>query len=305
MSIALIAVVVVLLLSHAVPGLAAARRVDRLWARWRDLGARWGSAGHGAVAVLWLLLPAVLLFAFQAWLGARWWGLLLLPYGVLMLYLCWGPRDLDADARAVMDAVDETGRQRARVQLGMAPTAGSSGAAVAAVFRAALQRWFAPLFWFVLLGGAGALIYRFTQIACREPPRSDSPLDWLNRLFNWPVAALTTLSLALVAHFDAVVQAWKRWHAAPERAWFGADLGFLDAAAQASVVCELQEDAAEAAEEAAEAAGHSSDAPLIVPSDEIVPTQHAAIEDSLSLLRRILVLWMAVLALAVLGGIAG
>ena len=305
MSIALIAVVVVLVLSHTLPGLAAWRQLQGPFAAWQAWGGRIGALGSGVGRVAWLLLPALILLAFQLWLAGRWWGVLLLPYGVLMLFLCWGPRDLDADARALIDAEDDADRQRARSRLGLPPIAGSSGATVAALFRAALQRWFAPLFWFVLLGGAGALLYRFTQLACDDPPRGGSPLDWLQRLLNWPVAALATLSLALVAHFDAVAQAWKRWHAAPGRGWFGADLGFLDAAAQASVVCELQEDAEEAAEEAAEAAGLAADAPLLVPSDEVVPTQQAAIEDSLSLLRRILVLWMAVLALAVLGGIAG
>ena len=305
MSIALIAVVVVLVLSHALPGLASWRQLERPFARWQALGGRVGAVGSGAARVAWLLLPAVLLWGFQLWLAERWWGVLLLPYGVLMLFLCWGPRDLDVDAGALIEAPDEAARLRARRDRGMSPTASSSGAAVAALFRAAVQRWFAPLFWFVLLGGAGALLYRVTQLASGDPPRDGSPLDWLQRLLSWPVAALATLSLALVAHFDAVAQAWKRWHAVPERGWFGADLGFLDAAAQASVVCELQEEAEEAAEEAAEAAGHAADAPLLVPSDEVVPTQQAAIEDSLSLLRRILVLWMALLALAVLGGIAG
>jgi AmpE protein len=305
MSIALIAVVVVLVVSHALPGLAAWRQIERPWRGWQALGARIGIVGAGAGQVLWLLLPFILLYGLQLWLAARWWGVLLLPYGVLMLFLCWGPADLDADARALADAEDEGARQRARSRLGMSASASGSGAAVAALFRAALQRWFAPLFWFVLLGGAGALLYRFAQLACREPSRGGSPLDWLQRLLNWPVAALTTLSLALVAHFDAVAGAWKRWHDVPERSWFGADLGFLDAAAQASVVCELQEDVEEAAEVAAEVAGQAASAPLLVPSDEVVPTHQAAIEDSLSLLRRILVLWMALLALAVLGGIAG
>lgn len=302
MSIALIAVFVVLLASHALPALAHWRRLERPWWLWRDLGAGWGSAGSGWVAVLWIALPVLALLALQAWLAQRWWGLLLLPYGVLMLFLCWGPRDLEADARDLAEAEDESARRRAREALGVPAPSTSSGIVVAAVFRAGKLRWFGPLLWFVLLGGAGALLYRLACFACREAPREGSALDWLCRLLNWPVAALMTLSLALVANFDAVVSAWRRWHAAPGRPWFGSDFGFLDAAAQSSVVCELHE---EAAEDAAEAAEHGIAANVAPPSDDLVPTVQAAVEDSLSLLRRILVLWMALLALAVLGGVAG
>ncbi len=305
MSIALIAVFVVLLLSHALPALAGWRRLERGWSVWRDLGVRWGSAGSGAMSVLWIALPVLGLLALQAWLAQRWWGLLLLPYGVLMLFLCWGPRDLEADARSVADAENDSAAQRARQALGIPARAGHSGSVVVALFRAGKQRWFGPLFWFVLIGGAGALLYRLAFFACREQPRQGAALDWLCRLLNWPVAALMTLSLALVANFDAVLAAWRRWHAAPGRPWFGNDFGFLDAAAQSSVVCELHEEAEEAAEDAADAAEHGAAANIAPPSDDLVPTVQAAVEDSLSLLRRILLLWMALLALAVIGGVAG
>lgn len=301
MSIALISVFVVLLLSHALPSLTGLRRLDRPWARWQALGAGWGSAGHGLLALLWIALPVLALLALQGWLAQRWWGLLLLPYGVLMLFLCWGPRDLEVDGRALATAEDEASRERARAALGIPPHTGSSGAAVAALFRAGTQRWFGPLLWFVLLGGAGALLFRLCTLACAQPPRDGSALDWLRRLLNWPVAALMTLSLGLVANFDVVLGAWRRWHAAPGRSWLGGDFGFLDLAAQLSVVCELHEEA----EEAAEAAAGDAAVSIAPPSDDLVPTLEAAVDDSLSLLRRIIVLWMAALALAVLAGFAG
>jgi AmpE protein len=282
------------------PGLAAWRKLEPVWSRWQALGSAIGVRGSGAAALLWLLLPVLLLLLLQSWLAARWWGLLALPYGVLMLFVCWGPRDLDADAAALAQAEDEPDRQAACRALGLQPTCVSSASGVAALFRAGLARWFGPLLWFVLLGGAGALLFRLAALACAEPPRRGAAMDWLGRLLNWPSAALMTLSLALVANFDAVLKAWRQWHAAPQRRWFGADLGFLDAAAQASVVRELQEDVAESADAAAEE-GETLVAP---PTDAVVPTLQAAVEDSLSLLRRILVLWMALLALAVLGGMA-
>jgi AmpE protein len=62
---------------------------------------------------------------------------------------------------------------------------------------------------------------------------------------DWPAAQLMVLALALVAHFDAVVSAWRDWHAARGEGWWVLDLGYLDAAARASVRADLVEAAEE------------------------------------------------------------
>jgi AmpE protein len=297
MSIALIAVTLVLVLSHALPGLAAWRRPAAAWQALRALGVRLGLRRlDGIGGVLLLLLPVLLLGLLQLWLGARWWGVLLLPYGVAMLYFCWGPRDLDRDVQALVAAEDAEARRRARSALGLAADDERSASAVAAVFRAGLARWFGPLFWFVLLGGAGAALYRLARESASEASARQAPLARLRAWLDWPVAQLMSLGLAVVANFDAVLAAWRQWHQRTPRAAWADEPGYLDAAAQASVVCDLIEEAEEAAPD---------DAPLPTP-DSLGPTPlQTALDDALSLLRRVLIAWMVVLAVLLLGGMAG
>ena len=80
--------------------------------------------------------------------------------------------------------------------------------------------------WFVLLGPAGALLYRLVQLSARSPTfTSELPapqveaLEPLARLLDWPAAQLMTLALAVDADFDAVAAAWRDYHAARGH-WF-------------------------------------------------------------------------------------
>jgi AmpE protein len=102
-------------------------------------------------------------------------------------------------------------------------------------------------------------------------------------VLDWPVAQLMTLTLALAADFDAVIGAWRRWHADGIRL----GLGHLEAAARVSVAVEL-------AEEEAYAADGPAQAPALL-----------ELRDAMSLVWRILVIWLGVLALFVVAGFVG
>ena len=157
--------------------------------------------------------------------------------------------------------------------------------------RSALQRWFGVLFWFLLLGPVGALLYRLSALAGEGefasllPPETLAGVRKLHALLDWPVAQLMTLSMALVGNFDTVFSAWRR--AAGNR-WV-LDLEFLGAAARAGVGMELVEEAEEA-----RMAG-------LVPIDERFPE----LRDAMSVVWRMLLLWMALLALLIIAGWVG
>lgn len=306
MSITLIAVVVVVLAGWRFPALVRWRRLEGPWRHWQRLGRRIGARGDGWAAVSWVLLPGLLALLLQGWLGAHG-RALLLPWGVLMLFLCWGPRDLDADAAALAEAEDDEALRAAARGLGLSAQPSGSAAVVEALFRAGLARWFAPLFWFMVLGGAGAMLYRSVWLAGAGEPRRGSVLHTLLQWMHLPVAGLMTLSLAMVANFDAVLGAWRDWRSRPAADRPGGPLGFLDAAARSSVQCELQDQIEEDAERAEDAAASAESLAGVVapPSDAVVPTMQTAVEDGMALLWRMLLLWIAALALAVLGGLAG
>ena len=146
----------------------------------------------------------------------------------------------------------------------------------------------APLFWFLLLGPAGALLYRLAAFAAEGAFSRILPVEnlagarSLQAVLDWPVAQLMTLSMALVGNFDAVFNAWREAHGNKLQL----DSGFLAAAARASVRSELAEEAQEYAEEG------------LVQAMRELPE----LRDAMSLVWRILLLWMAVLALFVIAG---
>jgi len=298
MSTALLAVILALVLGHAAPQLAAAVRDYGWYARWlRWLDARLGPGfWHGRYGIALALLPPLLLCVlFQVALDKPLLGFAGVLFSLAVLFYCWGPRDLDVDVESLVETRDSDARREAAARLWPADAVPSLDAPslVEAVFRNALQRWFGVLFWFLLLGPAGALLYRLTALAAEGEAAQSLPLETrdgarqLRALLEWPVAQLMTLALALVADFDTVLAAWKDNGGTMLRP--GAD--FLGAAARASVKTELADEALDYA-----------DAGIAPPAVAVALGELPELRDAMSLVWRTLLLWLAVLALFVVAG---
>ncbi len=314
MSAALVAVVLSLVLDHLAPaaqrlrqhGLAGALLRDALegLGRQPSLAGRWGWLPA-------LALPLLVLAALQWFLSGWLYGLPGFLLQLAVLFLCWGPRDLDLDVEAVASAPDADARRQALVELseGGVDSAPSGTPLVHTVFRQGLSRWFGVLFWFLLLGAFGALMYRLAQLAAREreaaPEAQREPLRQFALLLDWAPAQLMCLALALAAHFDAVLAAWRDWHAGRGQGWFVLDLGFLDAAARASVREELIEDALdEGLPPPLDADFGAADGNLGAAA-EIPAGALRELRDAMGLVWRVLLVWLSVLALFVLAGYVG
>jgi AmpE protein len=290
----LLAILFVLVGARALPDLARLR--DFSWLR--DALARSSSSdGRAAALPQLLLIPALLVFAvglIQFGLHGRWFGLPELAFMMVVLYLSWGPRDLDGDIEAVLKAPDRERRTVAAQALNEGisdqPLPFTASAVVEAGFAAALSRNFGVLFWFVLAGPAGALAYRFVQLLARSAAFRDATgnaratLERIALILDWAPAHLLALSLALVSDFDATVRAWRDYHAAHGKGYFTLDLGFLAVIARAGVDADI-------------AAGDGG--------IDSIGNPVAELADARVVLRRVLFVWLAVIAVIVLGGWAG
>lgn len=263
----------------------------------------WGQAGrgfrrwvdslrdlHGAARVLLVLLVPVLacllLTALLYYTSPTAW--ILLPFDVLVLLFCFRPRDFDVDLEAILNAVDVPSRERAAQALADdgERIAWNAVALRKATAYAALRRRFGTLLWFFLLGPAAALLYRLAQRLGRD---ETLPLDDASRragtrfanLLDWLPAQLLVFTLAVVGHWEAVIQSWKRWHAQARGIGCLEEPAFLGAAACADITVHVE-------------AGDGYVEEHSEPLQEL-----ARIRDTLARAR---VAWFVVVALVVLGG---
>lgn len=163
---------------------------------------------------------------------------------LVVLIYCFGPRDLDTDVAAILESDDEAERGEALQELLGRPVPEDPDtcrtAAVEAVFREGLRRWFGVIFWFAVLGIVGAFLYRMVDwLVNEEHQLSDEQKGLFMRLqqiMDWPAAQLMTLSLAIATDFDSVYQAWKQYHDEQGHGLFEGDNGFLLASARSIVL---------------------------------------------------------------------
>jgi len=285
MTIVFIAALLMLFIAHGAPTLAHWR--DFSWLRaWQEKVGRQGGDVFGLL--LCIGTPALACALVQVALHGKLLVLFALAFATAMLFYCWGPGDLERDVEAIDKAPDSDRRVAAAQALRgdevQQPLAFECAPLVEATFAAGLRRWFGVLFWFAVLGPAGALLYRMTQLLAFGQAYAEGLsvsqrglLERCARILDWLPAHLMALSLALASNFDAVFKTWHEYHAANGKGYFSLDIGFLGAIARASVVADV---AAEG-----EQAGRN---PLV------------ALDDAMVLVRRVLVVWLTIMAVIVL-----
>ncbi len=175
-----------------------------------------------------LLLPVLPVAAVDHLLGSHLFGLLQFGFAVLVLLLSFGPRDLRDEVDDYVAAL-ERGEQREAARratelLESDAVGRGSGARVAleeAIFVQANNRIFGVMFWFMLLGPAGAWLFRVSDLmrrrtvfeSVRRPDatiaRAAHAATLVHGLLAWVPARLAALGYALAGSFEDAIGNWR------------------------------------------------------------------------------------------------
>ncbi|HDP89585.1 MAG TPA: regulatory signaling modulator protein AmpE [Thioalkalivibrio sp.] len=260
----------------------------RRYGEW--LQARLGGVADGVAGVVLILAgPALLIWGVAALLDDVLLGLLEIAFGVVVLLYTLGPRDLNQDVESYVEACNAGDEERinlvtARLVDGPVPEepVARLRAVVEAVFTEANSRLMAVLFWFVILGPLGAVVYRLSHELVRNAAEDSSlqkaATHWL-ALVDWVPARLVALFYALTGHFEDTLPALRRHLTGPLEELSATNRALLAESGTASL--EFEE----------------------LVEEELDATQVSVIlKTAINMVMRTLVLAITMLAVATLGG---
>ena len=203
--------------------------------RWLDRYFDWAARVLGrssgevrmAAAVLVIVVPVLPVALVDGALGGHLLGLPQLTFAALVLLLSFGPRDLNDEVDDYVAALergdrDEAGRRAKELLEADAAGRGSvlREAVEEAIFVQANNRIFGVIFWFMLLGPAGAWLFRVSDLMRRraafQAARSGAEVQSfggafaiLHGLLAWLPARLAAGTYALAGSFEDAVGNWR------------------------------------------------------------------------------------------------
>lgn len=141
-------------------------------------------------------------------------------FAIVVLWYCIGPRDLDTDVREVLIAVRggndaEANRLTQNLSGAASPvtTETRGRQASEAVLVEANNRLYGVLFWFLVLGPLGALLFRFSAELRRYATKSGSGLAagaaLIHDALSWIPARLTACAYALGGNLPGALRSWR------------------------------------------------------------------------------------------------
>jgi len=189
---------------------------------WFDDYSRWllktlpGLSSQNLSSILILLLPIMLsVMLLQMWFEGSLLGLIDLLFGLVIFAFCLGPKDLNRQINRYLEArengnVEAAGSEASAIMQKDPPA--DPDQQIVEVMRAILHesndRFFAVIFWFVLLGPFGALLYRLTSHTMRST--GNATLAKAARQFQavlaWAPAHMVAMGYALTGNYEGAKQ---------------------------------------------------------------------------------------------------
>lgn len=178
-------------------------------------GSYWdGLAGLGVL----LFIPTFLVSLVVDTFDGLFFGLLELGFGVAVLMMCLGPMNAVRAARGLEEALHSDDAPGALHHLrdltGEEPQIANRNCSVQgahALLSGSGERMFNVLFWFLLLGPVGAVLYRVASLLTQSPEENglrEAALQVRSGL-AWVPVRLLAASFALAGRFDGVLDAWR------------------------------------------------------------------------------------------------
>ena len=257
---------------------------------------------RGVVALMSLLVMILLPITVAAYMLVAQWPLLLWPLSILLLYLTVGGRSLAQHAEQVGSALDKDNLIEARRRVAMIVSRdceeldekGVARAAVETVLENGSDAIFAPIFWFLLLGIPGVVLYRIVNtLDAMWGYRNERYLHFgwaaarLDDVLNWAPARLTALGYTLAG---ATQSAWRCWKLQGSQ-MASPNAGVVMAAGAGALQVELGG--------AAQYHGEWIDKPQLGTG---VTASSKDIRRAIALLNRTMMIWLAVIAIVELAG---
>jgi len=198
-----------------------------------------GQFYHGVLAWLLAVLPPVVVTVLVYHLLAAVSPLLAWVWNIVILYLTMGFRQFSHYFREIARALREGDIAAARDYLGRWRGAAAGELTPNEAARVAIElglmeshrHVFGPIAWFLVLGPAGAVMYRLSAIVAQTwRPQRDAESEefavFAQRFFfwyDWMPARLTASSFAIVGNFEDAVYCWRTQAAS----WTGAGHAIL------------------------------------------------------------------------------
>lgn len=167
-------------------------------------------------ALLLMLLPLLMATGIlQFWFAGSLLGLVELLFGIVVFAYCLGPLDINRQVDrylAARENGDEAGARHEASLIMQQEAADDPDQQTLGVMRAVLHesndRVFAVIFWFVLLGPLGALLYRLTSHTMRttQQPSLAMAASHLQAILAWAPAHLVAIGYALTGDYEGAKQ---------------------------------------------------------------------------------------------------
>lgn len=164
-----------------------------------------------------LLMPVAALLMLQYLLHGAFYNLPYILFSIAVILYCLGPDCLISDIENYIDA-RRLGDDDEALHLAATLTEQAASSApdqqtsdvIKAILATPNQRIFTVLFWFVLVGPVGAVLFRLSDNVSKQTQGGLSQVaETIQAVLAWLPARMLAASYALVGNFDAAVLAYK------------------------------------------------------------------------------------------------